>query len=184
MARHVPSPFLGLACAPIVETRFLELAMSFLVFLAWIPLGTFSILNVTAVSRLIFKYFWKREVRPSQRRVYWLQHCKYHLEYEKRLLLRCMHHSYSDFIYNMDHIRISGTELSSVTFNCNEWIAAWKNFNRHGDTTDTLLCFIQIMFFCRWRYNVEGAGSWPKDLTGFPVWCKYYIRMRCPVVKF
>ena len=28
----VPSPFLGLACAPIVETRFLELAMSLLDF--------------------------------------------------------------------------------------------------------------------------------------------------------
>ena len=28
----VPSPFMGLACAPIVETRFLELAMSLLDF--------------------------------------------------------------------------------------------------------------------------------------------------------
>ena len=26
----IPSPFLGLACAPIIETRFLELAMSLL----------------------------------------------------------------------------------------------------------------------------------------------------------
>ena len=37
-------PFLGLAFAPIVETRFLELAMSLLDFSPWIPLGTFSIL--------------------------------------------------------------------------------------------------------------------------------------------
>ena len=37
-------PLLGLACAPIVETRFLELAMSLLDFTPWIPLGTFSIL--------------------------------------------------------------------------------------------------------------------------------------------
>ena len=44
-SRHlVPSPFLGRACAPIVETRFLELAMSLLDFSPWIPLGTFSIL--------------------------------------------------------------------------------------------------------------------------------------------
>ena len=40
----VPSPCGGLACAPIVETRFLELAMSILDFSPWIPLGTFSIL--------------------------------------------------------------------------------------------------------------------------------------------
>ena len=40
----VLSPFLGLAYAHIVETRFLELAMSLLDFSPWIPLGTFSIL--------------------------------------------------------------------------------------------------------------------------------------------
>ena len=43
----VPSPFLGLACAEIVESRFLELAMSSLDFSPWIPLGTFSILHYT-----------------------------------------------------------------------------------------------------------------------------------------
>ena len=36
-------PFLGLACAPIVETRFLELTMYLLDFSPWIPLVTFSI---------------------------------------------------------------------------------------------------------------------------------------------
>ena len=40
----VPSPILGLANAPIVETKFLELAMSLLDFSPQIPLGTFSIL--------------------------------------------------------------------------------------------------------------------------------------------
>ena len=40
----VPSPMVGLACAPIVETRFLELVMSLLDFSPRIPLGTFSIL--------------------------------------------------------------------------------------------------------------------------------------------
>ena len=39
-----PSPILGLASAPIVETKFLELAMSLLDFSHRIPLGTFSIL--------------------------------------------------------------------------------------------------------------------------------------------
>ena len=36
------------------------------------------------------------------------------LEYEKRLLLRCIHHFKSDLVYNMDHMRISGIEPSSV----------------------------------------------------------------------
>ena len=39
----VPFPILGLANAPIVETKFLELAMSLLDFSPRIPLGTFSI---------------------------------------------------------------------------------------------------------------------------------------------
>ena len=43
----VPSPILGLANAPIVETKFLELAMSLLDFSPRIPLGTFSILPFT-----------------------------------------------------------------------------------------------------------------------------------------
>ena len=40
---------LGLACAPIVETRFLELAMSLLDFSPRVPLGAFSILLVKLV---------------------------------------------------------------------------------------------------------------------------------------
>ena len=36
------------------------------------------------------------------------------LQYEKRLLLRCIYHFESDLISNMDHMRISGTEPSSV----------------------------------------------------------------------
>ena len=40
----VPSPLLGLACAPIVDTSLTELAVSFVDFSPWIPLGTFSIL--------------------------------------------------------------------------------------------------------------------------------------------
>ena len=40
----IPSPFFGLACAPIVETRFLELAVFLLDFSPRLPFGTFSIL--------------------------------------------------------------------------------------------------------------------------------------------
>ena len=39
-------PFLGLACAPIVETRFLEFVRSLIDFSPWIPIGTFSILLI------------------------------------------------------------------------------------------------------------------------------------------
>ena len=46
----VPSPIVGLACAPIVETRFLELAMSLLDFSPRIPLGTFSILLAISLT--------------------------------------------------------------------------------------------------------------------------------------
>ena len=51
----VPSPIVGLACAPIVETKFLELAMSLLLldFSPRIPLGTFSILAHFVYSDLI-----------------------------------------------------------------------------------------------------------------------------------
>ena len=49
----VPSPILGLANAPIVETKFLELAMSLLDFSPRIPLGTFSILLITLFKFLL-----------------------------------------------------------------------------------------------------------------------------------
>ena len=50
----VPSPILGLASAPIAETKFLELAMSLLDFSPRIPLGTFSILLCTGKETSIF----------------------------------------------------------------------------------------------------------------------------------
>ena len=36
------------------------------------------------------------------------------IQYKKRLLLRCVHHFKADSINNMDHMRISGNEPSSV----------------------------------------------------------------------
>ena len=37
-----------------------------------------------------------------------------YIKYKKRLLLRCIHHFKVDLINNMDDMRISGTEPSSV----------------------------------------------------------------------
>ena len=47
------TPIVGLACAPIVETRFLELAMSLLDFSPRIPLGTFSILLFKIINHYL-----------------------------------------------------------------------------------------------------------------------------------
>ena len=82
----VPSPIVGHACAPIVVTRFLELAMSLLDFSPRIPLGTFSILLVY-VSDMVWHQLsvgsvWSGEpqphaptLRPQSNDVHpWLQH--------------------------------------------------------------------------------------------------------------
>ena len=58
----VPSPILGLANAPIVETKFRELAMSLLDFSPRIPLGTFSIISII---RIIEKNITNRENKVS-----------------------------------------------------------------------------------------------------------------------
>ena len=49
----VPSPILGLANAPIVETKFLELAMSLLDSSPRIPLGTLSILLIRELNQFV-----------------------------------------------------------------------------------------------------------------------------------
>ena len=67
----VASPIVGLACAPIVETRFLELAMSLLDLSPRIPLGTFSILLdmwAAQTDNYIMKNsctHWNSNTRPS-----------------------------------------------------------------------------------------------------------------------
>ena len=66
----VPSPIVGLACVPIVETRFLELVMSLLDFSPRIPLGTFSIflMGHWLEYREICQYeLFERYSRPSLR---------------------------------------------------------------------------------------------------------------------
>ena len=55
-------PILGLANAPIVETKFLEIAMSLLDFSPRIPLGTFSILlaNLRSSAWLKTDFCWQK----------------------------------------------------------------------------------------------------------------------------
>ena len=45
-------------------------------------------------------------------------------KYKKKLLLRCIHLFISDLIYNMDHMRISGIEPSSV-LKMGMWREVW-----------------------------------------------------------
>ena len=42
-------------------------------------------------------------------------------ECDKILLLGCIHHFNSDLIYNIDHMRISGNEPSSVILSQTKW---------------------------------------------------------------
>ena len=55
----------GLACAPIVETRFLELAMFLFDFSPWIPLGTFSILFKAILRLYIYKALYDKSYLGS-----------------------------------------------------------------------------------------------------------------------
>ena len=69
----VPFPFLGLACAPIFETRFLELAVSLLDFSPWISLGAFSIFldNTNALNLQITKSYQKQNRESTDRYSRW-----------------------------------------------------------------------------------------------------------------
>ena len=52
------------------------------------------------------------------------------VRYEQRLLLRCIHHFKSDLINNMDHMRISGNEPSSVILSQTKWFQTLKMIAR------------------------------------------------------
>ena len=49
---------------------------------------------------------------------------------KKKLLLRYIHHFKSDLINNMDHMRISGTEPSSVILSQKSSFKSWKEISR------------------------------------------------------
>ena len=58
-----------------------------------------------------------------------------HLKYKKRLLLKCLHHFIPDLINNKDHMRISGTEPSSVKI-------------MHHLTAHAMQDFREVYIFC------------------------------------
>ena len=72
----------------------------------------------TNISCLNFLSFIKR---------LWFFSC---MKYKKRLLLRCIHHFKLDLINNMDHMRISGTEPSSVVLSQRSNFKSWKEMSQ------------------------------------------------------
>ena len=84
----------GILLMKIISNKSMTLTVKFIInrFLDFVP--DFGIMFVT---NIIFVWF-----------SLWMQ------IYKKRLQLGCIHHSISNFINNMDHMRISGTEPSSV----------------------------------------------------------------------
>ena len=56
--------------------------------------------------------------------------CLLSIQYKKRLLLRCIHHFESDLINNMDHMRILGTEPSSVVLSQRSNFKSWKEMSK------------------------------------------------------
>ena len=69
--------------------------------------GYFYLINVNFLSRLSDR---NELVKLPTGNIFIV----YQSKYKKRLLLRCIHHFYTDLINNMDHMRISGNEPSSV----------------------------------------------------------------------
>ena len=51
-------------------------------------------------------------------------------QYKKRLLLICIHHFKSDLINNMDHMRISDNEPSSVVLSQRSNFKSWKEMSQ------------------------------------------------------
>ena len=52
------------------------------------------------------------------------------LKYRQILLLRCKHHFKSDLINNMEHMRISGTESSSVILSQKSSFKSWNEMTK------------------------------------------------------
>ena len=91
----------------LVDSIYVVLAGKVFIQIVGIPMGT----KFARLLADIFLYSYEAEFIKSL-----LSAGKKRLAYKKRLLLRCIHHFISDLIYNMDHMRISGTEPSSVIF--------------------------------------------------------------------
>ena len=69
----------------------------------------YRILTFLLTAKAVLSSLWRPEHQQSTKTE--------RQKFKKRLLLRCIHHFKSDLINNMDYMRISGTEPSSVILN-------------------------------------------------------------------
>ena len=72
---------------------------------------------------------WNRSLREGTRLLpFLISPWIHHVQYKKRLILRCIHHLISDLINNMDHMRISGTKPCSVILNRTKYFKNLKKW--------------------------------------------------------
>ena len=86
--------------------------------------------NITVLCTLCIQYVNRKTLHRRQGPVVKLTRLRYSsicLHIKKRLLPRCIHHFKSDLIHNMDHMRISGTEPSSVVLSQRRNFKSWKD---------------------------------------------------------
>ena len=72
------------------------------------------------------------------------------LKYKQILLPRCIHHFKSDEINNIDHMRISGTEASSVILSQKKEflvLYTWSSWPQLNITSETFSCLIPLTCF-------------------------------------
>ena len=83
-----------------------------------------------------------------------------HDYYKKRLLLRCIHHFKADLINNMDHMRISGTEPSSVILSILVHTSIMSDINDHSFIALLSARMIGVYCFVLYvRLTVVNSGS-------------------------
>ena len=102
-------------------------------------------------------------------------------EYKKRLLLRCIHHFKSDWINNMDHMRISGTEPSSVI---EDWYPCFKNTCLVSSVFSLLTCVYSLINILKITENVTHVYvcevNWLFNVTINDISVIYVTAHRCP----
>ena len=157
----VPSSIAGLAYAPIVETRFIELAMPLLDFSPRIPLGTFSIL-------LPFKFCYD-----------------FFLSGEKRQLLNCSAFLYFSFATTypamyliMFHEFKGRTELVTPIGNL---ITSTKEVDK-VDLVKSVVDSIDMLYFANVELDIRRRECLKSDINGET--CLPLFSSNVPVIKW
>ena len=125
----VPSPILGLANAPIVETKFLELAMSLLDFSPRIPLGTFSILLLRYYTNSLHCY-WTWPIKKCFKLPY--NNCDWNT------MLFGESHSYFSFISDKNMLFLYDSFYIHLKILSYEYVLVFLSTVSHNDEYESL----------------------------------------------